>query len=148
MDDLKAARQITMEQTVVSSAANLAISAMPDLAHAIVRVAGAVLVTQGARQLGLMLAFLSYIGYLFGPTYSFASFQAGMAALQRVSAIYNVAPEEERSGYPGRAFKRGYRVYKCLLSQFGLTVRHPHPPTLTPGPSPKNGREAGGEGAS
>jgi ABC-type bacteriocin/lantibiotic exporter with double-glycine peptidase domain len=69
VDELKAARQITMEQTVVSSVANLAISAMPDLARAIVLVVGAVLVIQGQWQLGLMLAFLSYIGYVFGPTY-------------------------------------------------------------------------------
>jgi ABC-type multidrug transport system fused ATPase/permease subunit len=109
MDELKAARQITMEQTVVSSVANLAISAMPDLARAIVLVVGAVLVIQGSWQLGLMLAFLSYIGYVYGPTYSFASaifqFQAGMAALQRVSAIYNVVPEEDGQGIPVEKLK-------------------------------------------
>jgi ABC-type multidrug transport system fused ATPase/permease subunit len=102
MDELKAARQISMEQTVVGSAANLAISAMPDLARAITLVVGSVMVIQGSWQLGLMLAFLSYLGFVFGPTYSFASasfqLQNGLAALQRVSAIYDVVPEEDGKG--------------------------------------------------
>ena len=104
MDELKAARQITMEQTVVSSVANLAISAMPDLARAITLVVGSVMVIQGTWQLGLMLAFISYLGFVFGPTYSFASasfqLQNGLAALQRVSAIYDVVPEEDGKGIP------------------------------------------------
>jgi subfamily B ATP-binding cassette protein MsbA len=101
---LDAARQITLEQTTVGSVANLAIGALPSLARAAVLVAGAYWVIRGDWTFGSLLAFQSYMGYVFGPVGMLASanlqLQGALNSLERVSAIYATVPEEDGQGLP------------------------------------------------
>jgi ABC-type multidrug transport system fused ATPase/permease subunit len=98
MDAWQAALQISLEQTAVGSVANLAIGLMPDIARAVVLVAGAYWAIRGEWTLGSLLAFQSYLGYVYGPALSLASanlqLQNALAALERVSALFNIVPEE------------------------------------------------------
>ncbi|MBN1145908.1 MAG: ABC transporter ATP-binding protein [Anaerolineales bacterium] len=96
--ELDAARQIAMEQTVLGSAASLAIGALPALANGVALVAGAYWIIQGGWTLGSLLAFQSYLGYVYGPAMVLANlnmqFQSALAALERVSALYAIVPEQ------------------------------------------------------
>jgi len=98
MSELKTAFQISMEQTTVSSAANLAISSMPGIARAIVLALGAYWIIVGQWSLGSLLAFQAYLGYVFGPAQFLATanlqLQKALAALERVSALFDIVPEE------------------------------------------------------
>lgn len=98
MSELKAAFQISLEQTTVSSVANLAISSMPGIARAIVLAAGAYWIIIGQWSLGSLLAFQAYLGYVFGPAQFLATanleLQKALAALERVSALFDIVPEE------------------------------------------------------
>lgn len=98
MSELKTAFQISMEQTTVSSAANLAISSMPAIARAIVLALGAYWIIVGQWSLGSLLAFQAYLGYVFGPAQFLATanlqLQKALAALERVSALFDIVPEE------------------------------------------------------
>jgi subfamily B ATP-binding cassette protein MsbA len=98
MSELRAALQISLEQTTVGSVANLAIGLMPEIARAIVLVAGAYWVIRGEWTLGSLLAFQSYVGYVYGPALFLATanlqLQNALAALERVSALFNIVPEE------------------------------------------------------
>jgi ABC-type multidrug transport system fused ATPase/permease subunit len=104
MSEWQAARQITMEQVSVGSLANLAVGSMPAISQGIVLVAGAYLVIRGNWTLGSLLAFQSYLGYVFGPALALAStnlqLQNALAALQRVSALFDIVPEESGTGLP------------------------------------------------
>ena len=62
------AMQINMEQATIGSLANVAIGAMPDIASGIVLLVGAYLVILGQWTLGSLLAFLSYLGYVYRTT--------------------------------------------------------------------------------
>lgn len=97
-NQLQAARQIAMEQATVGAFANLAISIMPDLGRGIVLVAGAYWVIQGGWTLGSLLAFLSYLGYVYGPAMYLATtnlqLQNALASLERVSALFDIVPED------------------------------------------------------
>ena len=94
----KTAIQIAMEQATIGSLANVAIGAMPDITNAIVLVVGAYLTIMGEWTLGSLLAFLSYLGYVFGPTLDLATanlqFQNARAALERISVLFDIVPEE------------------------------------------------------
>lgn len=94
----QAAFQIALEQVTVSSLASLAISGLPGLANGLVLVAGAYWVIRGQWTLGSLLAFQSYLGYVFGPAQLLASsnlqLQNALAALERVSALFDIVPEE------------------------------------------------------
>jgi ABC-type bacteriocin/lantibiotic exporter with double-glycine peptidase domain len=98
MSELKTAFQISMEQTTVSSVANLAISSMPGIARAIVLALGAYWIIVGQWSLGSLLAFQAYLGYVFGPAQFLATanlqLQKALAALERVSALFDIVPEE------------------------------------------------------
>jgi len=98
MSELKAAFQISLEQTTVSSVANLAISSMPGIARAIVLAAGAYWIIAGQWSLGSLLAFQAYLGYVFGPAQFLATanldLQKALAALERVGALFDIVPEE------------------------------------------------------
>lgn len=94
----KAAQQLSLEQTMVGSLANLLIGALPSLANAIVFVAGAYWVIQGDWTFGSLTAFQSYLGYVYGPVMALANtnlqMQNALASLERVSALYSIVPEE------------------------------------------------------
>lgn len=98
MVEVQAGRQLTMQQSVVSSFASLLFSVVPDLARAVVLVAGAYWIIQGQWTLGSLMAFQSYLGYVYGPALFLAQanlqLQDALAALERVSTMLAVAPEE------------------------------------------------------
>jgi len=98
MSELRAALQISLEQTTLSSAAGLAIGILPEIARGVVLVAGAYWVIRGEWTLGSLLAFQAYLGYVFGPVQFLASanlqLQNALAALERVSALFDIVPEE------------------------------------------------------
>jgi ABC-type multidrug transport system fused ATPase/permease subunit len=98
ISEWKAAQQLGMEQTMVGSLANLLIGALPSLANAVVLIAGAYWVIKGIWTFGSLTAFQSYLGYVYGPAMSLAStnldLQNALAALARVSALYNIVPEQ------------------------------------------------------
>jgi ATP-binding cassette, subfamily B, bacterial MsbA len=98
MGKLRASLQLGMEQQTLGSLASLAIGAAPDLAHLIVLAGGAYLIIQGQWSVGSLLAFQSYVGFVYGPAQFLASanfqWQSAMASLERVSALFDVVPEE------------------------------------------------------
>lgn len=98
IDEVRAAQRISMEQTVLGSVAGSLINLMPDISKAVILVAGAYLIIQNDWTLGSLLAFQSYIGYVFGPALALAStnlqLQNALASLERISALMNVVPEE------------------------------------------------------
>jgi ABC-type bacteriocin/lantibiotic exporter with double-glycine peptidase domain len=98
MSELRRAFQISLEQTTVGSIANMTISAMPGLARAGVLALGAYWVIQDQWTLGSLLAFQAYMGYVSGPAQFLATsnleLQKALAALRRVSALFDIVPEE------------------------------------------------------
>jgi ABC-type bacteriocin/lantibiotic exporter with double-glycine peptidase domain len=98
MSELRAAFQISVERSTVNSVAQLAISTMPGVARATVLALGAFWVIKGHWSLGSLLAFQAYLGYVFGPAQFLASanldLQDARAALERVSALFEIVPEE------------------------------------------------------
>jgi len=71
---------------------------MPAIARAIVLALGAYWIIMGQWSLGSLLAFQAYLGYVFGPAQFLATanlqLQTALAALQRVSALFDIVPEE------------------------------------------------------
>jgi subfamily B ATP-binding cassette protein MsbA len=98
MSELKKAFHISLEQTTVGSLANLVISAMPGIARAFVLAFGAYWVIKGHWTVGSLLAFQAYVGYVSGPAQFLAAsnlqLQKALAALNRVSALFDIVPEQ------------------------------------------------------
>ena len=92
--------QINLEQRVINSLAGLSINAMPGVARLLTLAVGAVWVIKGQWTIGSLLAFQAYLAYVFSPAQFLASsnlqFQKALAALERVSAIFDIAPEDNR----------------------------------------------------
>jgi subfamily B ATP-binding cassette protein MsbA len=98
MSEMKNALQISLEQSTVASLANLVINSMPSIARGFVLALGGYWVIKGDWSLGSLLAFQVYLGYVFGPAQYLASanldLQNALASLERVSALYDIFPEE------------------------------------------------------
>lgn len=98
MSELKTAFQISLEQFTVSSVANITINSMPGIARIIVLATGAYWVIKSHWSLGSLLAFQAYLGYVFGPAQFLATanlqLQSSRAAIERVSALLDIVPEE------------------------------------------------------
>jgi len=98
ISQLKKAFHISLEQSTVSSLANIVMSSMPGIARAAVLALGAYWVIKGSWSLGSLLAFQAYLGYVFGPVHFLATanlqLQNARAALERVSALFDIVPEE------------------------------------------------------
>ncbi len=98
LSEWRAAFRIALERVAVSSVANLAINAPGELAKLVVLVAGAYEIIIGNWSLGSLLAFQSYLGYVYGPAQFLASanlqLQNALAALERVAALFDIVPEE------------------------------------------------------
>jgi ABC-type multidrug transport system fused ATPase/permease subunit len=98
ISELKKAFQISLEQTVVSSVAEMAIGLMPAASRGIALALGAYWVIKGQWTLGSLLAFQGYLGYVFGPAQFLATanlqLQRALAALQRIRALFRILPEE------------------------------------------------------
>jgi ATP-binding cassette subfamily B protein len=102
MSELQDATQITLEQTAVNSVASLAMGGFGDIAKLVVLVVGAYLVLTSDWSLGSLLAFQAYLGYVYGPAQFLANanlqLQSALAALERISALYDIVPEESGTG--------------------------------------------------
>lgn len=96
--ELKKAFQISLEQSTIGSVANLTINSMPGLVRGAVLAFGAYWVINGHWSLGSLLAFHAYLGYVFGPAQFLATanlnLQKALAALERVSVLFNIVLEE------------------------------------------------------
>lgn len=96
--DLRQIFQISLEQSTVNSVANAIVNMMPHVARAIVLALGAYWVIQEQWSLGSLFAFQAYLGYVFSPAQYLATanlqMQEALASLQRVSALYDIVPEE------------------------------------------------------
>ncbi len=97
-DELRSAMNLGIEQSTVSSAAGMSIGIVPEIARVLVLLAGAYWIIMGEWTLGSLLAFRSYVGFVYGPAQFLAnanlSFQNALAALERVSALFDIVPEE------------------------------------------------------
>jgi len=104
MSELRAAFQLSLEQMAVGTVANIALNILNHAANFVVLIVGAIEVILGQWTLGSLLAFRSYLGYVYGPAQYLAhlnlQFQAALAALERVSALYDIVPEETGIGIP------------------------------------------------
>jgi ATP-binding cassette subfamily B protein len=102
MSEMQDALQISLEQTAVGSLAGMSLSVLNSIANLVILMAGAYLVIVGQWSLGSLLAFRSYVGYVYGPAQFLANvnlqFQSALAALERVSALYGIVPEEAGVG--------------------------------------------------
>jgi ATP-binding cassette subfamily B protein len=126
MAELRAALGISLEQTAVGSVANLAIGGLGQVARLVVLVVGAYEVIVGDWSLGSLLAFQSYLGYVYGPAQFLANvnlqLQNALAALERVSALYDIVPEETGTGLPVERLS-GEVEFKNV--SFSYDVQHP-----------------------
>ncbi len=95
---LKKSVDLGLESSTVNSVAGITIGFFPDLARFIVLLLGGYWVISGEWTLGSLLAFQSYIGYVYGPAQFLATtninFQRSLASLERVSALFDIIPEE------------------------------------------------------
>ena len=98
MSSLTSIFQISLEQVTVNSVAGLIINSMPGIARALTLVVGAYWIIKGQWTLGSLLAYQAYLAYVFGPAQFIASanlqLQEARAALERVSALFEIVPEE------------------------------------------------------
>ena len=97
--------QTSLQQTTVASLAGLIVDSTPGLARLLSLAVGAVWIINDQWTLGSLLAFQAYLAYAFGPAQILASanlqLQKALAALQRVSALLDIVPEENAgSGRP------------------------------------------------
>ena len=124
---LKEAFHISLEQTTVSSVANLVINSMPGMAKVTVLALGAYWVIQGHWSLGSLLAFIAYLAYVFVPAQFLASanlqLQNARAALERVSALYDIIPEE--SMVDGKTVERLTGEIEFKNVSFAYDAREP-----------------------
>ena len=97
--EMRSAFQIGLEWVTVGAAANLVISLLGDAARLMVLVVGAYLVIAQNWTLGSLIAFQSYLGYVYGPAqylaYTNLDLHQALAALARVSALFDIVPEEQ-----------------------------------------------------
>jgi ABC-type multidrug transport system fused ATPase/permease subunit len=98
MSELGSMLQISLERVAVSSVANVSITTLGDIAKLLVLLVGGYEVIMGDWTLGSLLAFQSYLAYVYGPAQFLATanlqFQNALAALERVSALFDIVPEE------------------------------------------------------
>jgi ABC-type multidrug transport system fused ATPase/permease subunit len=90
--------RLSLEASTINSAAGLAMNVLPEIAQLATLALGAVWAIQGQWTLGSLLAFQSYLGYVFGPARMLAginlSLQEAKASLERVSALFDIVPEQ------------------------------------------------------
>jgi ABC-type multidrug transport system fused ATPase/permease subunit len=81
------------------------------------------LVIRGGWTLGSLLAFQSYLGYVYSPALFLATtnlqLQSALAALQRVSALYDIVPEETGTGLPVERLSGGIEFRDLSFSYDG-----------------------------
>jgi len=107
MAEFRKIYHLSMEASAVGAVIGTATSFIPDVARFVVFVLGAYWVITDKWTLGSLFAFQSYLGYVLGPAQSLASvglgLQAARVSLERVSALFDIVPEDE----DGRGVKVG-----------------------------------------
>ena len=98
MGKLKSRFNLAKEQQAVSSLNGMALNLFPSVVRFFVLVLGAYWVIDGKWSLGTLFAFQGYLAFVFGPVSFLSSsinqFQDTKASLERVSAIFEMLPEE------------------------------------------------------
>ena len=98
----------TLQQTTVASLASLIVDSTPGLARVLSLAVGAVWIITDQWTLGSLLAFQAYLVYVFGPAQILATanlqLQKALAALQRVSALLKIVPEDNAAS--GKAVEK------------------------------------------
>jgi ABC-type bacteriocin/lantibiotic exporter with double-glycine peptidase domain len=98
ISESRKAFQISLEQSTVGSVAHLIISSTPGIARVFVLALGAYWVIKEEWTLGSLFAFQAYLGYVFSPAQYLATanldLQDARASLERVSALFDIVPEE------------------------------------------------------
>jgi ABC-type multidrug transport system fused ATPase/permease subunit len=137
MSTIRNVFQINLEQSVVNSLAAISINAIPALARIVTLAAGAFWIINGQWTIGSLLAFQAYLAYVFGPAQILAStnlqFQKARAALERVSAIFDLAPEDNckegckvdklEGEIEFRNVSFGYNGFEPILQNISLHLR-------------------------
>ena len=105
MTELRDAFKISLERVAVGSVAGMTLSGLGDVARLVVVAIGGWMVIADHWTLGSLFAFQAYVGHVFGPAQFLANanlqLQTGLAALERVSALFEIVPEENvGSGEP------------------------------------------------
>lgn len=102
IEELENSQRITMEQNVAWSMISSVLSFVPDVARAVVLILGVIWIIQDEWTLGSLLAFQSYMGFVFGPAMFLANvnieLQNALAALERVTVLMGVVPEDKGGG--------------------------------------------------
>ena len=124
---LKGILHNSLEQSAINSLANLVINSIPGAARVVTLSVGAIWIIDGRWSLGSLLAFQAYLAYVFGPAQFLASanlqLQQSMAALQRVSALLEIAPEQNRTDVKKVKKLRGEIKFKHVI--FGYDGAEP-----------------------
>ena len=98
VSEMQAANQLNLEHVAVGAAAELTAGALNQAAALVVLAAGAYLIIINQWTLGSLLAFQAYTGYVWGPAQSLANtnvqLQSMLAALERVSTLFETVPED------------------------------------------------------
>ncbi len=98
ISELRGAFGITLERVAVSSVAGITLSGLGDVARLVVVAVGGWMVIADHWTLGSLFAFQAYVGHVFGPAQFLAhanlQLQTSLAALERVSALFEIVPEE------------------------------------------------------
>jgi ABC-type multidrug transport system fused ATPase/permease subunit len=96
--EMRASNRLSLESSALGTVTDLTIGLAPDIARLIVFVLGAYWIITDQWTLGSLYAFQSYMGYLFGPAHQLASvnmqLQQARVSLERTSALFDIAPEE------------------------------------------------------
>ncbi len=97
MNNLRKSVDIGLENSTLGSVSGILISFFPDIARFIVLLVGGYWIINGEWSLGSLFAFQSYIGYVYGPAQFMATaninLQRALASLERVSALFDIVPE-------------------------------------------------------
>jgi ABC-type multidrug transport system fused ATPase/permease subunit len=129
---------LSLEQSTVNSIAGLAIGSMPRVVNLSVLVIGAYWVITDHWSLGSLFAFQGYLGYVFGPAQFLASANLGLqnarASLERVSALFELVPEENagkglqvdrlQGDIEFRNVSFSYDAHNPVLENISFRVRH------------------------
>jgi len=118
MSSIRKVFQISLELKVVNSLAGLAINSMPGGARIITLAVGGFWIIEGQWTIGSLLAFNAYLAYVFGPAQYLAAanlqFQKALAALERVSALYDILPEDHQTAGRKTVRLKGDIEFKSL----------------------------------
>ncbi len=93
---------VSLEQTAVGAVAGISLGFVNSVSNYVILAVGALFVIKGQWTLGSLMAFRSYVGFVYGPAKFLANvnlqWQGAMASLERVSALYKIVPEETGVG--------------------------------------------------